>query len=515
MIEFFSTNGIALLIAVPLLSAFLTPLFEKINRFLRNLYIIFSVIVTVTIGFFVSYTIFVSGTLVYTLGATEPGLTMPSGLRVPVRIVLVADAFSAFMILSSSIIFFVSTIYSFGSIRKGFGKYFSLFFIMAASVFGILCTGDLFNLFVFIEILSISSTGLIAFRKEKPLSLISAYNYLIVSAVASLMILFGIGILYGQYGMLNIAAVSRAIKFSFVDVFAMVLLIAGLAMKCGSVPMHFWVPDAYGRAPSAVTAFLVVSSQASLYALFRVSFMLFAGFSLIQLVALAIITFGLLSMFIGVTMALVQKDIKRLMAYHAVSQTGYMLLGVGVGLFSINTTFYSHGLLAMEGGIFHIINHALYKGLLFLTAGAIIYATKERDLNKIGGIARKMPFTTIFFIIGAAAIAGLPPTNGFASKFLIYESVFVFNPLLSIIAVIVSMLTLISFVKIFCSAFLGPEREELKNIKEVPKPMLVAMSLLALCIISFGLFPDSVLKAIIEPAAKALLSQGAYLEAVF
>ncbi|MEM4598634.1 MAG: proton-conducting transporter membrane subunit [Candidatus Diapherotrites archaeon] len=515
MIEFLAKNSIALLIALPLLSAFIVQLIEKLSRFLRNLYILFAITATVGLGLFVSYTIFTAGPMVYTFGASEQGLTMPSGLTIPVRIILVADAFSAFMIIGSSLILFVSAIYSFGSVRDNFGKYFSLFFVMAASVYGILCTGDLFNLFVFIEVLSISSTGLIAFRKDKAESLIAAYNYLIVSAFASLMILFGIGMLYGQYGLLNIAAVSRAMNFSFVDVFAMVLLIAGLAMKCGSVPMHFWVPDAYGRAPSAVTAFLVVSSQASLYALFRVAFTLLYGFSLTQLVGLALIAFGILSMFVGVTMALVQKDIKRLMAYHAVSQTGYMLLGVGAGLFSLNTSLYSTGLLAMEGGIFHIINHAIYKGLLFLTAGAIIYATKERDLNRMGGLARKMPFTTIFFIIGAAAIAGLPPTNGFASKLLIYESVFVFHPMLSIIAMIVSMLTLISFVKIFCSAFLGPERDEFKGIKEVPVPMIVAMAFLTICIILFGLFPGLVLEAIVEPAAKALLSPAAYMGAVF
>ncbi|MEM4663130.1 MAG: proton-conducting transporter membrane subunit [Candidatus Diapherotrites archaeon] len=386
---------------------------------------------------------------------------------------------------------------------------------MAAGIFGIICTGDLFNLFVFIEILSISSAGLIAFRKHKPEAVISAYNYLIVSAVASLMILFAVGVLYGQYGILNMGAISRVIRFSFVEIFAMVLLIAGLAMKCGSVPMHFWVPGAYARAPSAITASLVVASQASLYALFRVSFLLFVRFSLIQLVASAIILLGVLSMFIGVTMALFQKDIKKLMAYHAISQTGYMLLGVGVGLFSINTSLADVGFFAMEGGIFHIINHAIYKGLLFLTAGAIIYTTGQRDLNNIGGLARKMPLTAIFFIIGAAAIAGLPPTNGFVSKLLIYESVFRFNPLLSIIAVIVSMLTLVSFVKVFCSAFLGPQRKELDEVRELPKSMLIAMAILSFFIIFFGFFPNIVIKTLVEPASRALLNRGAYLEAIF
>jgi len=125
-------------------------------------------------------------------------------------------------------------------------------------------------------------------------------------------------------------------------------------------------------------------------------------------------------MFIGVTMALSQKDIKRLMAYHSVSQTGYMLLGVGIGLYLLNTSdFNTYGIKAMEGGIFHIINNAMYKGLLFLTAGAIFYRLKTRNLNEMGGLAHSMKYTTLFFIIGALAIAGIPPFNGWRKQALL------------------------------------------------------------------------------------------------
>ncbi|MCD6478765.1 MAG: NADH:ubiquinone oxidoreductase, partial [Candidatus Diapherotrites archaeon] len=292
------------------------------------------------------------------------------------------------------------------------------------------------------------------------------------------------------------------------------LLVSALAMKAGSVPMHLWVPDAYSRAPAPITAMLVVASQTCLYALFRVSFSLFGAFFMIQLIGSAIVILGLLSMFIGVTMALPQKDIKRLMAYHAISQTGYMLLGVGLGLLAMNTSLATYGVKAMHGAIFHIINHAMYKGLLFLTAGAIIYTTGRRNLDELSGLARRMPLTAIFFIIGAAAIAGLPPTNGFASKLLIYESSYIFNPLLAVVAMIVSVLTLVSFVKVFCSAFLGPELKELSDARDVPKSMLLAMLLLCIFIIIFGLFPELIVRAIVEPAASALLNQNAYIGAV-
>lgn len=510
MIEILQQHSLALLVAWPLLFAFLSALIKKANSKILKITTAIGMAISTITAAIVSYDVFSTGTKIYTMGAKLPSIATPTNLKIPVRIIFEVDAFSAFMILIAALIAVAAYIYSLRFIRESAGKYYSIFFLMLAGMFGLLSTADLFNLFVFVEVLSLASAGLIAFRQNETESVEAAYKYLIISSLASLMILFAAGILYGQYGLLNIAALAKALKFSFVDVVAIGLLVSALAMKAGSVPMHFWVPDAYGRAPAAITALLVVASQACLYALFRIAFTLFGAFPLIQLIAWAIIIFGLLSMFIGVTMALPQKDIKRLMAYHAISQTGYMLLGVGIGLLAGNSALAEFGFKAMEGGIFHIINHAMYKGLLFLTAGAIIYSTGKRNLDELSGLARKMPLTTIFFIIGAAAIAGLPPTNGFASKLLIYESAYIFNPLFSIIAMIVSVLTLVSFVKVFCSAFLGPEKKELAYVKEVPKSMLLAMFLLAVFILLFGVFPEFVVKAIVEPAANALLNQQAY-----
>jgi multicomponent Na+:H+ antiporter subunit D len=305
------------------------------------------------------------------------------------------------------------------------------------------------------------------------------------------------------------------LEFTYLDTVALVLLVSAFAMKCGAVPLHMWVSDSYGEAPAPVTAVLVVASQASLYALFRICFTLFGALPMITMMGWILVVLGVLSMFIGVTMALPQHDIKRLMAYHAVSQTGYMLLGVGVGLAVIGNAaaFQAFGIKAMEGGIFHIINHAMYKGLLFLTAGAIIYRTGTKDLNKMGGLAHRMPLTAIFFLIGAFSIAGLPPFNGFASKILIYESVFLFNPMLSVIAMVVSMLTLASFVKVFHASFMGPAPKDAK-LREVPAAMLISMGILAVLIIIFGLVPDLVLDSIVNPAAAALADNMGYIGAL-
>jgi multicomponent Na+:H+ antiporter subunit D len=165
----------------------------------------------------------------------------------------------------------------------------------------------------------------------------------------------------------------------------------------------------------------------------------------------------------------------------------------------------------MEGSIFHILNDAMYKGLLFLTAGAVIYSTGKRNLNELSGLAHDMKFTSIFFIIGAGAIAGVPPFNGFASKLIIYESVYRFNPFLSVIAILASIVTLAIFVKIFQSAFLGPK---LLEVKKEPKSMVCAMLILSVIVVVFGLFPDIVVDKIVSPAVNALLNHMDYIAAV-
>jgi len=210
-------------------------------------------------------------------------------------------------------------------------------------------------------------------------------------------------------------------------------------------------------------------------------------------------------------MALRQTDFKRLIAFAAVAEIGYMFLAIGTGLAAMGTTY---GRTALEGGIFHIINDALDVGLLFLVAGAIYYATKEWSLDEMGGLARNMKYTTIFFIIGLLAVAGMPPFNGFASKLLIYESTYQLNPILAIVAILCSILLLATFVKVFHSAFMGPKLPKFKDVKEVPKSMLFAMGILVCIIIFFGLFPNLVLENIVQPAADALVNNAQYLNEV-
>jgi multicomponent Na+:H+ antiporter subunit D len=520
MIQDFLVHHVpALMMAVPLLAAFLTPLIARISPSVRKLWVMGAMSITSALALLLVYLVYTQGTVVYTFGAVAPAFSIPpdSG-GIPIRIIFTIDPISAFMDLIIAIVGFSVILYSLVSEdrKTGLPYFYTLFFLMIAAVFGMVSTGDMFNFFVFIEISSLASAGLVAFSVEKGRAVEAGLKYFMVSTMGGIFLLFAIAILYGQYDALNIAMIASRMQFTLLDRVALVLIVAALAMKCGAVPLHFWTPDAYTLAPSTITAMLVVVSQASLYGLFRFVFTLYNLTLNYVTIGWVLIAFGVLSMVIGVTMAIPQKDVKRLMAYHAVSQTGYMLLGVGVGLAVLGNqaALNTYGITAMEGGLFHIINHALYKGLLFLTAGAIIYRIGTRDLDKMGGLGHSMKYTMIFFMIGALAIAGIPPFNGFASKLLIYESVYLFNPVLAIIAMVVSILTLASFVKVFHSIFMGPTLPEYANIREVPLSMLIGMGILAVLIIVFGFFPQQVVDVIVAPAAHALIDQGSYLSVI-
>ncbi|HZD44026.1 MAG TPA: proton-conducting transporter membrane subunit, partial [Methanomicrobiales archaeon] len=459
--DFIAQNSPVFMIIIPLLSAFALPFVGRISTLVRDLWVVVTMAVTSAMAGILAYTVYTTGTVIYVFGAAVPYLTIPmdSG-GLPVRIIFTVDAFSAFMDIIALIVGFVVILYSIASDRERthLETYYALFLLMIVGVFGMVSTGDIFNFFVFLEITALSSSALVAYRIDHGRAVEAGIKFALISTIGALFVLISAGIYYAQYDVLNIAAIAGLMRFTILDMIALAFLVAALAMKAGSVPMHFWTPDAYSMAPSSVTAMLVVTSQASLYGLFRVVFTLYNITLNASTVGWIIILLGVASMVVGVTMAIPQKDVKRLMAYHAISQTGYMLLGLGVGLAVLNNPdqLSLYGFTAMEGGIFHIMNHAMYKGLLFLTAGAIIYQVGHQDLNRMGGLGHKMKWTMAFFIIGALAIAGIPPFNGFASKLLIYESVYLFNPALSIIAMVVSILTLASFVKVFHSIFMGP-----------------------------------------------------------
>ena len=515
-----------LLVGVPLLAAFLLPLAAKISKALRTAVFLLAVSATAAVALGIAWQVFAAGgaPISYLFGAAPaaPGADVslavpPDSGGMPIRILFHIDAASALMLAVASLTSLAASLVAICSEAPASGKrfFYPLFLLLVGGVYGMCATGDLFNFFVFLEITSLSGSALAAYRIDRGLAAEAGLKYAAVSSLAGLSFLMGVGILLAQHNLLNIPALAAHISAhgpTALDLIALVLLVAPLLLKCGAVPMHHWTPDTYSRAPHPVSAFLLVSSQASLYGLFRVVFTLYGGAAPVRTIGMALIVVALLSMFIGVTMALLQHDVKRLIAHHAVSQTGYMILGAGVCAFLLAdpSKVAAYGRDALAGSLFHMMNYAFYNGLLFVAAGAVIHRTGRRNLDAMGGLAAAMPWTATTFGIGALAIAGIPPLSGFASKWVLYESTFRLSPFLALVAMVVSLLTLASFVKVFQSMFLGPRKPAFAGVRDVPAPWIVAMVLLALLTAAIGLFPGPVMDRVLLPAADALLSPSSY-----
>jgi multicomponent Na+:H+ antiporter subunit D len=515
LVEALLQHSPALVVAIPLLGAFLLPLVGRIHAKVRN---VFAVLVWGLTSCFVGLLaseVLSHGPQVYIFGSEN--LTVPL-----VRILFEVDGMGVFMAIITVILAGVALIYSWSFLHQqdGLDKYYTLVFLVVTSALGMELTGDIFNFFVFLEISCIASCGLIAFFVDEGEALEAAFKYIVISSIGALFVLFAIGIFYAQYDALNIATLAHLLQFTFLDKFAFVILIVSLGMKAGLAPMHMWLPDSYGRASPSVVLVIMSATLASFYGVIRVMFTLYGNvlttslrFSLPAhvMIGWVLIALAIVSILIGVGMALIQSDFLRLIGYAAVAEMGYMFLGIGASVASVGS---GYGSVALEGGLLHILNDAVDISLLFLVAGAVFYVTKKRSLDDISGLARTMKLTTIFFIIGLLAVAGMPPLNGFTSKFLIYESVYQINPILSIIALLGSILLLAVFVKVLYAAFLGPELPSLKNTKDAPKSMLLAMGVLAVFAVFIGLFPNVLLDTLIKPAATALLDHAQYISMV-
>jgi len=381
---------------------------------------------------------------------------------------------------------------------------------MIAGMNGVVLSGDIFNLFVFLEIASIASYALVGFGCGAE-ELEAAFKYMVLGSIASIFVLFAVGLVYGNTGSLNMAYIGKAIQASGLNLgltFALSLFIAGFSLKAALVPFHAWLPDAHQSAPAPISAMLsgVLIKTLGVYALARILFNVF-GISLHTGWILVIL--GLTSMVAGAFLALGQWDLKRLLAYSSISQIGYVVLGIGLGGLILarggNPAWAS---LALLGGLFHLANHSVYKSLLFLTSGSVEMSTGTRDMRKMGGLGGKLPFTRAACTVASASVAGVPPFSGFWSKLiLVIAAVQAHFIWVAAVIVFVSLCTLIMYLKVQRYVFLGELPKTLKQIREHRGAMVVAMiSLACLCILMCLLvIVPSLRSSILDPAVKALV----------
>ena len=432
-----------------------------------------------------------------------------------IGIALEVDALSLFFGLIVAVAVFVSCVYSIKYMSRddNVPQYYTLFLMLAGGVMGLVLSGDLFNMFIMVEILTFAAVALTAFRNTVTGALEAAFKYLVVGCIGSTCILAGTIMLYAQVHTLNLAQMSALIpgNLSTATKVAFALLYIGFCTKAFLVPFHPLAADAHGAAPASISVLISgVLTKSGIYGLIRLTYFLFQSMGL-GTVQFWMVLLGSISMFVCVTMALAQHDFKRLLAFHSISQIGYVLTAVGL----------CTGL-GISAGLYHAMNHTLFKGLLFLAAGAVLHETGTTDLDRLGGLSKKMPHTTALFLIGAASISGIPPFNGFASKWMVYQATYqkavesgnIGFLLVTVIALVTSTLTLASFVKVSQSVFFGQMPKEYEGVKEVPFGMRFAMGILAALCIGTGLFPQYVTRFLTEPAARAAFRATDYINAM-
>ena len=497
-------------VAVPLAGAFLTMILSRlssrISKYLATAVLLF-------VAFISFWSLFTTGEAVsvYKVGGWEAVNSVPIGIY------LVLDGFSALLLCVISCIGLMSVIYSISYMARytSVNYFYALFCLMIAGMNGVVLSGDIFNIFVFLEISTISSYALVAFGVEKN-ELEATLKYQVLGAIASFLILFAIGFIYWKAKTLNIADIRSAFSEGHdarYYLLVQILLLSGFGLKAAMIPFHAWLPDAHSSAPSPISAMLsgVLIKAIGIYVIIRLFFNMF---EITEAMAIVITTLGTLSMVVGVFLAIGQWDIKRLLAYHSISQMGYVVMSVGIGMLLIARGLRSEvAALAISGGIFHLLNHAAFKGLLFLNAGAIEYSVGTRDLREMGGLAKSMPVTSGTSFAASLAISGIPPFNGFFSKLIIIVAAVMGHfYFLAAMAAIVSIITLASFMKFQRYAFYNKEQGERKSeIKEVPVPMLMSMIILAvICLLLSVLAIPGVRETILSPATDILMDQMKY-----
>lgn len=496
-----SILALPVVIALPLGFAFLIPIVARRAKVVAD-----ALATVATLTLVACAVAFLPTRGVYAVGGWKP----------PIGISWVLDGYGNLMLLLVAVVSFASTLYSVRYMERytGAHRYYSLFLLMVTGMNGVIITGDLFNLFVFLEIASIASYALVAFGCEQD-ELEASFKYLVLGSIGSTLVLVGIAFVYGATGYLNMASISQALASAPASpllTLAFVFFAVGFGIKAALVPFHPWLPDAHPSAPAPISAMLsgVLIKALGVYALTRV---LFNVIGVSPGVAVVLIAVGVLSMTVGVFLAVGQWDFKRLLAYHSISQMGYVILGIGMGGYILAAGGRTEvAALAVLGGIFHLANHAVFKSLLFLCSGSIELATGTRQLKEMGGLGERMPVTRATCTIASLSIAGVPPLNGFWSKLIIIIAAFqasVDHPwfiALAAITILVSFVTLISFLKVLRYAFLGSLAQALGHVKESPVLMCAALVILAVLCVGMGLLlVPPVRELVLEPAVRALM----------
>ncbi|MBW2028336.1 MAG: monovalent cation/H+ antiporter subunit D family protein [Deltaproteobacteria bacterium] len=493
------TSLIILILAAPLFFSFFMPILgwrvKKLCYPLAALAIFLSLLSSLA----VMERVLDQGTAHYYLGGWDP----PWGIEFRI------DHLNAFMAVLVSFICLVGAIFSGKTVEKDFpekeGAFYCLFLLLSTGLLGIVLTGDMFNLFVFLEVTSLSGYALIAMGEKRAMH--ASFRYVLMGTIGASWYLLGVGYLYIVTGSLNMKDLSEllpALYHSKAVVVGFAFVLFGIGIKMALFPLHIWLPDAYTYAPSAVSATVApLMTKVMIYVILRVAFTVFEPeFPINILHATTVLTWiSVGAILFGGVMALTQKDFKRMLCYIIVAEIGYIVGGIGIA----NAT-------SIKGAVFHILNDALMMMCLFFVAGMVMYRTNGHKISDMEGLFRKMPLAAAVFTIGALAVIGVPPTGGFFSKWYLLLGGIEAKHWGFVAALLISTLINVAlFVRVFDKgiyvhalghasheATTGPADPLRGEVDKIPLSMAISAFIVILAIFLAGIFNQAILNNIIQ-----------------
>ncbi|MBF0318635.1 MAG: hydrogenase 4 subunit B [Nitrospirae bacterium] len=469
--------------------------------------------VSFSVSALASLIIAIAGFMAVAGGVTEQ-IILPLGLpALPFHLRL--DQLSGFFLFVVGLLSFIVSVYSIGYVSglaadrpvKRLIVFYNLFI---AAMFMVILADDALCFMVSWEVMAASSYFLVMFEDGKSENRRAAYLYMVMAHIGAILILLSFGVMAGiatgldSFTGYTFDAMREArfpLKWATV---AFLLSFFGFAAKAGVIPFHVWLPEAHPVAPSNVSALMSgVMLKTAIYGIVRITFDIIGVFPWWW--GALVLVFGLVSAVMGVLYALMQHDLKKLLAYHSVENIGIILIGIGLSMIFTSFNLPAMAALALIAGLYHTMNHAMFKGLLFMGAGAILNATHERNMDEMGGLIRYMPWTSVFFLIGCISISALPPFNGFVSEWLTFQA-FLLSPSLpsplmklliplgAALLALTGALAAACFVKVFGVIFLGNWRGHNPPVAaEAGWSMRIGMMLAALTCLCFGILPSVII----------------------
>lgn len=486
MPEWTLTHGPALIVVLPLLMAVLTALIPSRSVIGQK------IAWAVTIGTAVVCTLLALSLLMNVLAHGPINYAM-GGWEAPIGIAYYIDALNAPILVLISFIAVICTIYALPSVTaevepKKRAPFYAAFLVSLAGLLGMVTTGDAFNVFVFLEVSSISTYVLVAMGASRDRrALTSAFNYLMMGSIGATFFVIGLGFLYMHTGTLNMIDIARVMQETGPDSrvikLAFAFIIVGFGLKLAMFPLHTWLPGAYAYAPSYITAFLAATAtKAALYLLLRFTFTIFDpswGFVAKTLMYL-LAGMGIVGMMVASLQAIFQNDIRRVLAFSSVAQVGYILLGIGMA-----TT------LGLTAGYLHMLNHAIMKGALFLAVGAFWYRFGITKVSDMRGLGKTMPLTMAAFTISGLSLIGVPGTVGFVSKLALARAAAENGWWWAIGVIVVSSVLAILYIGrlIEQAYFQAPPKQGAATVakNEAPLMMLIPLWILAISAVALGI----------------------------